>query len=126
MRAAIESYTYLHFWMILGIVITAVGIEEVLAHAREDAGLGGFAAACLCLGSGTYLAAHVLSWMRLDGVVKRQRLATAAALVLVTPVAAWLRPLAALACVAAVLGALVVFETLKYAAVRTELARART
>jgi low temperature requirement protein LtrA len=44
---ALESYASLHFTMILGIVVTAVGVSDVLAHARDDGGLGAFAAGCL-------------------------------------------------------------------------------
>ena len=125
-RAAIEAYTYLHFSMILGIVVASVGVREAIAHARDDVGLGAFAAGCLFVGPAVYLAGHVLSWMRLDRVVKLQRLVTAVALLAATPLAAQLVPLAALVFVSAVLGALVAFETLRYAAVRAEFARTRT
>ena len=120
-QAAIEAYTYLHYWMILGIVITAVGIEEALAHANDSEALGGFAAGCLCLGPAAYLAGHVASWIRLDRVVKVQRVVAAAGLIVLWPVAASSPPLLAMALVAAALAAVVVFETLKYATVRREL-----
>ncbi|RPI10964.1 MAG: low temperature requirement protein A [Actinobacteria bacterium] len=80
-QAAIEAYTYLHYWMILGIVITAAGIEQALAHANGSDSLGGFAAGCLCLGPAAYLAGHVASWIRLDQVVKRQRVVATAGLI---------------------------------------------
>ena len=112
--------------MILGIVITAVGVQEALAHARDDAGLGTFAAACLFAGPATYLAGHVLAWVRLHGTIKVQRVATAAALVAVVPLAARLVPLVALALLVAILTALVVFETIRYADARAELAQRRT
>ena len=123
---AIESYAYLHFWLILGIVITAVGVPEALAHARDDAGLGTFAAACLFAGPATYLAGHVLAWLRLHRAVKVQRLATALVLLLVVPFAARLVPLAALTLVTVILAALVVYETIHYAAACTELNNAKT
>jgi low temperature requirement protein LtrA len=125
-RAAIESYAYLHFWLILGIVITAVGVQEALAHARDDTGLGAFAAACLFAGPATYLAGHVLAWARLHATIKVQRVTTAAALVAVIPLAARLVPLVALALLVAILTALVVFETIRYADARAELAQRRT
>ncbi|MFN2536536.1 MAG: low temperature requirement protein A [Mycobacteriales bacterium] len=124
-RAAIEAYTYLHFWMILGIVVSAVGIEEALAHAGDEGALGGFSAGCLCLGVTAYLAGHVFSWLRLNGTFKVQRVATAAAVAAVTPLAAAMQALAALAMVALLLGVLVAYETVRYAAVRAELSRDR-
>jgi len=124
-RAAIESYTYLHFWMIFGIVVTAVGVEEALAHAAEGAALGAFAAGCLCLGPAIYLAGHVLSWIRLDRVVKVPRVVAAAALVIAWPLASALVPLAALLVVVGVLATLVTWETVRYAEVRADLAASR-
>jgi low temperature requirement protein LtrA len=120
-QAAIESYTYLHYWMILGIVVTAVGIEEAIAHADIDGGLGAFAAGCLCLGTASYLAGHVMSWMRLSRVVKVQRVVAVGGLLLVWPLATASRPLVSLAVVTAMLLVLVVFETVKYADARREL-----
>lgn len=124
-RAAIEAYTYLHFWMILGIVISAVGIEEALAHAGDDGGLGGFTAGCLYLGVTTYLAGHVLSWIRLNGMVKVQRAIAAAVIAAFTPLAAGMQALAALGVLALLLAVLVAVETVRYADVRAELARER-
>jgi low temperature requirement protein LtrA len=125
-RAAIESYTYLHFGMVFGIVLTAVGVEEALAHATDDVALGAFAAGCLCLGPATYLAAHVLSWIRLDRVLKVQRAVATAVLLGAWPLATALVPLAALTIVTVVLGALVGWETVRYADLRAEIVAART
>ena len=120
-RAAIESYTYLHYWMVLGVVLTAVGIEDVLAHATERTDLGGFAAGCLCLGAALYLTGHVLSWLRLERVLKAQRVAATAALLLLWPVTAGSPPLVALAAVSVALLALVAYENIRYAEARVEL-----
>ena len=60
-------------------------------------------------------------WIRLDRVVKVQRVVAAAGLIVLWPVAASSPPLLAMALVAAALAAVVVFETLKYATVRREL-----
>jgi len=120
-RAAIESYTYLHYWSILGIVLTAVGVEGVLAHAMDRGGLGGFIAGCLTLGPALYLAGHVLSWVRLDSVVKTQRIVAIVVLGATWPAAAAAAPLTALALVSVELVALVTFESVKYADVRDEL-----
>ncbi len=62
---------------------------------------------------------------RLDRVLKGQRVVAAAALVAAWPLAAAVVPLAALAVVTALLGALVAYETVRYADTRAELAAAR-
>jgi low temperature requirement protein LtrA len=125
-RAAIEAYTYLHFWMIFGIVMSAVGVEDALAHAGDDGGLGGFAAASLYLGVATYLLGHMLSWLRLNGRFKVQRLVTAAVIAAATPLAAAMQPLTALAVLALLLGVLLAVERVLYADLRTELLLSRT
>ena len=124
-RAAIESYTYLHFLSIFGIVVTAVGVEGALAHATERDPLGAFSAGCLTLGPAIYLAGHVLSWIRLDGTVKTQRVATIAVLVALWPVAAATTALLSLTIVVAVPIALVVVETAKYSELRAAIQDAR-
>jgi low temperature requirement protein LtrA len=125
-RAAIEAYTYLHYWAILGIVLTAVGIEEAITHVMDSDPLGAFAAGCLTTGPAMYLAGNVLSWIRLAAVVKTERLVAIAVLLTMWPIATVAPPLVALALVAAGLIALVAFESVKYAAVRSEMRAART
>lgn len=124
-RAAIDAYTYVHFAMVLGIVVTAVGVEEVLANAGDDDSLGGFAGGCLFLGPALFIAGHVVSWLRLNGTFKRQRIIAAAALVALVPVAGAIEPLPALALLVGVLAVLVAYETRRYADVRAEVMRAR-
>ena len=50
-RMAIEAYTYGHFPIVAGIIVGAVGVEGVLAHAGEGDPLGLFYAAALMVGS---------------------------------------------------------------------------
>ncbi len=125
-RAAIESYTYIHYWSILGIVLTAVGIEGVLAQAHTNDSLGAFTAGCLTLGPAMYLTSNVISWLRLSATVKKPRIVTSVGLVAMWPVASTVTPLVALAVVSAALIAFVVFETIRYANVRAELQTTRT
>jgi len=73
-----DSYTYLHYPMVAGIVLVAFGLEYTLAHVGEPfdsvhrfALLGGVA---------IYLLAHVLLRLRNARTVNRQRLALALAL----------------------------------------------
>jgi low temperature requirement protein LtrA len=48
---AVEAYTYAHFPIVAGIVLAALGVEGVLAHAGETKPLGGFYGAALWVGS---------------------------------------------------------------------------
>jgi low temperature requirement protein LtrA len=50
-RLALEAYTYGHFPIVAGIVLAALGVEGVLAHAGETKPLGGFYGAALWVGS---------------------------------------------------------------------------
>ena len=118
---AVEAYSYLHFPLVAGVVLAALGVEEVLAHVGETEQLGGFAALALHGGLFLYLLGHVAFKRRLHGMVSVPRLAAAAALALTAPLSAELPPLAALALVVALVGTLVAVETVRYALLREDL-----
>lgn len=111
-RAALatDAYTYLHFVLIGGIVLSALGVEEVLAHATGTAPLGLFAAAALLGGTAAYLAGHAFFWRRVGGRWTVFRLAGAALLLALVPVAAVLQPLVALAGVTGIVAAVTAAE----------------
>ena len=73
-----DSYSYLHFPMVAGIVLAALGIEETLAHVDET--LDGVHALALLGGSAVYLLAHVALRLRNAHSINVQRLALALAL----------------------------------------------
>jgi low temperature requirement protein LtrA len=118
---AVEAYSYLHFPLIAGIVLTALGVEEALAHVGDGKALGWFAAAALHAGLVLYLLGHVAFKRRLHGAISRPRMVTAAALGAATPLSASVVPLAALALVVVVVGVLAAFETGRYGHVRRSL-----
>jgi len=120
-RLAVEAYSYLHFPLIAGIVLTALGVEEALAHVGDGKALGWFAAAALHAGLVLYLLGHVAFKRRLHGAISRPRMVTAAALGAATPLSASVVPLAALALVVVVVGVLAAFETGRYGHVRRSL-----
>jgi low temperature requirement protein LtrA len=120
---AIDGYTYLHFPIIAGVVISALGVEQAMHHVNEPEPLGLFAAVALFGGTSLYLAGHAAFWRRAGGKVKGWRLAGASLLLALTPVGAAIPALAALALTVAVTGAVVVIETLRYADVRAEVRR---
>jgi low temperature requirement protein LtrA len=117
-RMAIEAYSYAHFPIVAGIVVSALGVEGVLAHAGGGEPLGMFYAAALCGGFALYLAGHLLFKHRMYAALSVTRLITTVVLLLALPAAAFLPPLAGLAGLVLVLGVLIVVETRRYAALR--------
>jgi low temperature requirement protein LtrA len=115
MRLAIEAYTYGHFPIVAGIIVAAIGVEGVLAHAGESTGLGAFYAVPLYGGTALYLAGHLFFKRRVLGRTSRERPLALGALLLVLPLAIVLPPLAALAGIVAILGALIAVESRRYA-----------
>ena len=59
-RLAVAADTYGHFPIVAGIVLAAVGMEGVLAHAGDTTPLGGFSGAALLGGVTLYLAGYLL------------------------------------------------------------------
>ena len=114
-RMAIEAYTYGHFPIVAGIIIAAVGIEGVLAHAGDGKGLGTFYALPLYGGVVLYLLGHLFFKRRVLGRTSRERLVAIVVLLAAVPAAIAVAPLVALGGLVLVLGALIAFESLRYA-----------
>jgi low temperature requirement protein LtrA len=73
-RLALEAYTYGHLPIVAGIVLAALGVEGVLAHAEETKPLGAFYAAALFGGVVLYLAGHLLFKQRMHSTLSLPRL----------------------------------------------------
>ena len=78
--AATVGYTYLHFPIVTGIILTATGIELTMAVVASPAPLGWFGAAALAGGVSLYQAATAIFWWRLSGAWLIPRLIVATAL----------------------------------------------
>src|SRR3954451_22587346 len=131
-RLARDSYTYLHFPMVAGVIYLALGLKKVAQyvgdeghHALTDA-LPTTALWSLYGGVAAYLLGHLAFRMRNIGSVNRPRAAVAVLLLLAPPALGRMPALGALTVLAAVLVALIAFEVVRYAearaAVRAELA----
>jgi low temperature requirement protein LtrA len=107
-----DSYSYLHFPMVAGIVLTAFGIEETLSHVDET--LHAVPAFALLGGVALYLLAHVILRLRNARTLNRQRLALATGLFALIPVATVVPAIAALAGVDVLLWAMIAYETANY------------
>jgi low temperature requirement protein LtrA len=120
-RLALEAYTYGHFPIVAGIVLAALGVEGVLAHAGETKPLGGFYGAALLGGVALYLAGEVLFKQRMHSTLSLPRLVAVGVLLAALPAAIALPPLVGLAGSVLILAALIVVETARYAQTRRSL-----
>jgi low temperature requirement protein LtrA len=111
-----DSFSYLHFPMIAGIVLLALGLKKSLEHVGDP--LHAEPATALLGGIAVYLLAHVAFRWRNVHRFSGQRLAAAAVLVALVPVAVEVPALATLGIVTGVLLALIAYETIRFAELR--------
>ena len=108
-RLARDSWGVLHGLLIAGIVLIALGIKKTLGHV--DVPLEDVPAVALCGGVALYLIGHVVIRLRSVGTFNRQRLLVAAITLALIPYATAVDALATLLTIAALLVALIVYET---------------
>lgn len=114
-----DCYSYLHFPIVAGVILTALGIHEVLAHHEEH--LDGVHAFALVGGVAVYLLGHVGLRLRGARSLNRRRLAIAILALLLVPLATQAPALVVLALVNVPLWALIAVETRSYGQIRYEL-----
>jgi low temperature requirement protein LtrA len=117
-----DTYSYIHFPMVAGIVLLALGLKKTL----EDVGaeLDVVIAAAMLGGVALYLLAHVAHRYRNIHTVNYHRLVCAVVLVALIPVAVELPSLAALAGLTVILWVLVGLEAVRFAGSRERARRA--
>jgi low temperature requirement protein LtrA len=116
-----DSYSYLHFPMIAGVVLLALGAKKTLADVGEPLEL--VPAAAMLGGTAVYLLAHVAFRLRNARSLNVHRLLCAALLIALVPAAVDLPALATIALLAAVLAALVGYETVRFSEARERIRR---
>jgi low temperature requirement protein LtrA len=122
-----DSYSYLHFPMVAGIALIALGLKKTLAHVGDP--LGTVPAAAMLGGAAIYLLAHVAFRWRNMHTLNRQRLFCAGLLGAILLLEVEVKPpsLATLGALAAVLSVLIAYEAVRFAEtrdrVRHQLAR---
>ena len=116
-----DSYSYLHFVMVAGIVLVALGMKKTLGDVDEP--LKTVPAFALLGGTALYLLGHVAFRYRNVGTINRQRLILGLALLAAVPLATEVPSLLALGIVATLLWAMIGFETHRYGEARTRLRR---
>ena len=119
-RLARDSYSYLHLFVVAGIVLVALGAKKAAGHPVHE--LATVPAVALAGGASIYLVAlSSLKW-RNYGSPNVQRLVTAAVIpVVVVPLARWWSGLAALVGLAVVVWVLIAFEAVHLADARRAL-----
>jgi low temperature requirement protein LtrA len=107
-----DSYSYLHFPMVAGIVLAAFGLEESLPHLDDH--LDVVPAFALFGGVAIYLLAHVVLRLRNAHTVSRTRLGVAVLLFALWPLATEMSALASLIVVNVVLWLMIAYENAHY------------
>jgi low temperature requirement protein LtrA len=123
-RLARDSFTYLHFPMVAGVIYLALGLKKVAQYVGDESHHGlayplpATALWSLYGGVAAYLLAHLAFRLRNVHSINRPR-AVVAVLVLLAPLAtAKLPALASLAVLAGILVVLVAYEVVRYAEAR--------
>jgi low temperature requirement protein LtrA len=111
-----DSYSYLHFPMVLGIVLVALGMKKTLAHVHDP--LHTVPAFALVGGVAIYLLAHVAFRLRNVRTLNKQRLVMAVVLLALLPAAVELPALATLAIISALLCAMIAYEAIRFSETR--------
>jgi low temperature requirement protein LtrA len=119
-----DSYSYIHFLMVAGIVLVALGLKKTLGHYDEP--LEAVPAFALLGGLAIYLLGHVAFRFRHIHTINKQRLGLAMVLFALIPVALELSALGILALVTALIWLMIVYETISYGEARARLRRELT
>jgi low temperature requirement protein LtrA len=114
-----DSFSYLHFPMVAGIVLLALGLKKTLAHVEDPLKL--VPAVALLGGPALYLLAHVAFRWRNVHRFNAPRLLCAIVLLALIPVGVEVPALATLAIVVALLAGLIAYEAVHFAELRDRL-----
>ena len=107
-----DAYSYLHFLLVAGIVLAALGLHDVLAHPGDH--LKVVPAFALLGGVAVYLLGHVTVRLRGAGTWNVHRAVLALVLFGLIPLGIAVAGVASLAIVTAVLAAMIAYETRRY------------
>ena len=118
-EVARDSFSYLHFPMVAGIVLLALGLKKTLADV--DGSLTTVPALATLGGTAVYLLAHVAFRWRNVHRFSTQRLLCAGVLFALVPVAIEIPALATLGVLAAALTLLIAYETVAFGELRDRL-----
>jgi low temperature requirement protein LtrA len=118
-RDARDSFSYLHFPMVAGIVLIALGFKKTLGDVEHELKI--VPAAALLGGTAVYLVAHVAFRWRNVHRFSAQRAVAAVACLALIPAAVSLPAIVTLSLLAALLCVLVAYERVRFAELRDRL-----
>ena len=118
-----DSYSYMHFVLVAGVILLAFGLKKVLGHVEDP--LKVVPAFGLMGGLALYLLGHVAFRYRHIHTINRQRLGLALLLFALIPVALELPPLVILALMNVLIWGMIVYETRSYGEGRARLRHER-
>ncbi len=111
-RLARDAWTFIHWPMVAGIILFALGVKKALGHVDEP--LEVVPAVALCGGSALYVFGQVLFRIRNVGQLSRRRSVLMVALLVLIPVAHEVDALIALTLVALAWWVMITYELLRY------------
>ncbi len=111
-----DSYSFLHFPMVAGIVLVALGMKKTLGDVDDP--LKFVPATAMLAGTALYLLAHIAFRLRNVHTLALHRLVCAALLVALLPVAVRVPALATLGILAAILCVLIAYEATRFSEAR--------
>jgi low temperature requirement protein LtrA len=114
-----DSYSYLHFPMVAGIILVALGLKKALGHVEDP--LHSVPTFALYGGVATYLLGLVAFRWRHVHSLNRERFGLAVVLLAAFPLAAEIPALAALAIPTALLAVMIAYETRSYGEAREQV-----
>jgi low temperature requirement protein LtrA len=114
-----DAYSYIHLFLVFGIVLVALGLKKTLLHIDEP--LDTVPAVALFGGLAVYLGAHIAFRWRNIRSVNEPRLVTAVLLLALIPVGLRVPALVSLAMVTAAVVGLVTFEALRWGEARHQI-----
>jgi low temperature requirement protein LtrA len=114
-----DSYSYLHFPMVAGIVLFALGLKKTLEHVEDP--LETVPAVAMLGGTALYLLAHVAFRWRNVHRFSVQRVVCAAILCALIPLATEVAALVTLGALTAALATLIAYETVRFAELRDRM-----
>ncbi len=114
-----DVYSYLHFPLVAGIVLLALGLKETLLGTGES--LETVPAVALCCGPALYLLGQIAIRFRVLGTFSPHRALATVALLALIPLALGADALGALVAVSAVLAALIAYEAVRFRELRARV-----
>ena len=110
-RLGADAYSYAHFVIIAGIILTALGIEDAMKHVGDAEPLGWFGAIALGSGIATFAAGTVIFALLVGLRRPVMRAIEAVLLVAAIPILAAVTPLAALVLAVVLMGVVAIIES---------------